>query len=207
MEEQRFCKGCQQWKPLVFFRRNREIRLQLKSKEYKRVLCKDCEFKKRQLVKIETKAAKAIYNHAKKLRITSEAFQAGGVTTEYVAFLFQRELNLIKAFGIEYCANCYPNRDQLREPCYSKNTTPFDLHLDIIDIERFKRMGILTRSNVRVICRTANVSKGRKDSTAYDIEVLHYGQDEASIAKGVQFSLQEKIPPQIKINTGQLRFL
>lgn len=202
------CADCKEYFPLPFFRKLGSYETSCHGgKTRYSALCKKCEFKKRASAKVKTKAANAIYDHAKLLGVTPEQFSAGGVTKDYVTYLFQRELNLIKD-GMEYCVNCFPDKDEKEEEdeCYNRETKQGDVTLDIIDIERFRLKGILTRSNVRAICRTANTAKGRKDSTDYDVETKNYRDAKRAIRKGIQSNLLGAQPLQITESSNGLQF-
>ena len=204
------CTKCGEPKPLSHFRKTGgKSTHEFVRKQHYMSKCKSCEFKERQNKKFETKAANTISNHAAKLGVSVEQMHNWGITNEYVAWLFLREWTLYTS-GFNSCPNCYGYGEG--DGCWEEITkdapgekirslTRGDFHLDIIDKERVRRTGVLTRSNCRIICKTANNAKGSKDPTEYDLEVMDYDNDKKAVKKGVQFGLSVEakiIPPKEK---------
>lgn len=183
------CKGaCGLRKPLTQFHLMGKRSNELDTPNRRRSICIVCSFYSRQSKKIEAKAANAVYNHAKNLGVTTEQFNEWGITKEYVAYLFKKEWDFIENGG-EYCSNCFDHR-HINDHCYSDKAKLGELTLDIIDIERYLRTKVLSRSNIRIICITANRAKARKDSTDYDISTQEYRADEIEYREGSQISLE-----------------
>ena len=202
--EQKFkkCIKCGEEKLLSHFRKAyKRFGQDILPKQYYKSKCKKCEFKERQGKKFESKAADAIGSHAKRLGVSVEKMHDWGITNEWVAFMFLREWTLYIQ-GFHSCINCFGYGEKEEDGCFDEITvdatgkktgalTRGDFHLDIIDKERVKRMGILTRSNCRIICKTANNKKGSKDPTEYDLEVKRDFDDRESLKKGIQIGLSK----------------
>lgn len=197
--EMRQCEECKEWKPISFFHERGKYKASCDEFVARRsLICNKCAFKNRNTPekKLEAKAENTISNHARKLKTTTAQLHAWGITREYVMYLFKRELELIEN-GMEWCANCFDeDPDPEDKPCYTKATPLGSLHLDIIDMQRFKREGKLTRSNIRAICDTANKAKSRNDPTKHDINTANYLNDKHALAKGIQNKLTE--PPRLQ---------
>lgn len=125
------------------------------------------------------------YPFAKILGIPVQVIYGSGLTVEYVKYLFLREWNLIKMGSVTQCVNCHGDG----KPCYHEGTTPGDLTLDVIDYELARRLHILTRSNIRVICNIANTTKGRTPAIDYDLNAQNYRHWESLINEGAQIYL------------------
>lgn len=207
------CIKCREVKPLSHFRKLGAYRTSCHEVVTRRASrCKKCEFGARQEKKFEAKATNTISNHAAKLGVSVEQMHNWGITNEYVAWLFLREWTLYTS-GFHSCPNCdgYGEGDGCWEEITkdasgekTRSLTRGDFHLDIIDKERVRRTGVLTRSNCRIICKTANNAKGSKDPTEYDLEVRDYDNDKKAVKKGVQFELPAKGKPVIQEAGEQL---
>ena len=190
------CKGsCGKWKPSTSFysgkrRKHNELVL------YRDSICKECRFEERQAPekKLAAKVRNAISNEADKLHTDSVQLHNWGVTFEYVKYLLERELALMK-LGFHWCPNCKQDKGDPKKQCYKGDTpNPDDFTFDVIDPERMYRMRKLTRSNIQWICKTANWAKSSQDPTEYDIATITtYMQDQA-FKEGFQVSLPKEEP-------------
>ncbi len=213
----KWCPGCEAEHPLSHFQsRGTRINSGGAVTPRKTKFCKDCLSKKQATQIFKKKAIDWIRRHANKLNVSVEQFHEWGLTTNYIEWLLMREWTLYLA-GFHYCPNCYPSSEDIKKrKCFvhtisdvNGNTievpaVPGDLSIDIIDIDRFRRTGILTRSNVRVICNTANNAKGSKDPTQHDIEVEQYNRDAQAIKRGLQIGLNN-IPRTKEKETPELQ--
>lgn len=180
------CSRCGVEHPLHFFRRTgRKVTHGLVRNQHTMNICKACEGKERLEKKyndpdypFDTKARGSIFSHAKKRGLTSPQFCDNfDVSVSYIAMLFKREWNL-HYIGFP-CVNCeHPLKDDLS-----------DFTLDVIDPSRPP-----TRSNLRIICKTCNVEKGKKDPTKYDFEAREYRHNIDSIKQGVQIDFPVRVP-------------
>lgn len=181
-EKRKKCARCGVEHPLSFFRRTKGGHDYVTTQRRK-TICKECESKeriaKRDSNPFRPKARAAILYHAKKEGISSKQFShATGLTLDYVESLFKDAWILHEAG--RHCHSCdKPWRHDLD-----------DFHLDRIFPDK-----PMTRFNVRVICKTCNVAKGKKDPTEYDLESLEYGRNKEAIKRGVQIDL-----PQVSVS-------
>lgn len=199
------CIKCREVKPLSHFRKTRKKSMQdIVHTQYYLSKCKKCEFEERESKKFDTKAADTISRHAKILGVSVQQLEDWGISKKYVAWLFLREWTLY-GLGFHSCVNCFGYGEG--DGCFEEITvdatgkktralTRGDFHLDIIDKERVRRTGVLTRSNCRIICKTANNAKGSKDPTEYDLEVRDYDKDKKAVKKGIQVDLPEVSVPE-----------
>ncbi len=190
------CTICKEFKPLSAYRKAAVVKNpcnDIITKEYRAATCKNCESKERREHIWDIKAYNTLRTHTKRFRFTLEELASWGVTKEYVKFLFLREWTLYEA-GMHSCLNCFPEqcdhkfKDAFGKPV-TRPMTPGDFTLDVIDKSRVKTTKMLTRSNLRVICKTANLAKGVKDPTPHDIDVEESYRDVKTIRGGVQFDL------------------
>ena len=191
------CKGpCGEWKPgTSFYSRNyknyNEVVVKLDT------ICKKCRFEERQgpEYKINAKVRNAISNEAEKLGVNSEQLHSWGITFEWVKYMLEREMALVK-LGFQWCPNCHGNPDK-EKICYKEEDINQDnFTFDVIDPERMYRTKKLTRSNCRWICETANWAKGNKDPTLYDIEVIETYIEQQALREGFQAKLPQNQPLQ-----------
>lgn len=205
--EQNFkkCIKCREVKLLSHFRKtHKRFGHHIMPKQYYKSTCKKCEFIARQGKKFEIKARGSIARHARVLGVSVEKLHDWGITNEWVTFMFLREWTLYIQ-GFHSCVNCFGYGEG--DGCFEEITvdatgkktralTRGDFHLDIIDKERVRRTGVLTRSNCRIICKTANNAKGGKDPTEYDLEVRDYDKDKKAVKKGIQIDLPKVTVPE-----------
>lgn len=127
----------------------------------------------------KAKAYKALQGHAKREGMGIKRFcDTYDLTVDYIAYMIKKE-------WIAY--------SQLGMPCPScrvRHTDEDPLTLDKLTIDRLYPDKGFSQSNIRVVCKTYNTGKGRKDPIIYDEYCKNYRNHEKQLAKGVQFSLQ-----------------
>lgn len=177
-EEQKRCTRCGVEHPLSFFRKHRVYHGYVVHHS----ICKECEIKERKAKREENpfrpKARATLTYHARQEKMGTKQFSHKfGIPLDYIEMLFRDAWLLHEAHG--KCHSCF----------HPFEGTLDDFHLDKIDPKRPP-----TRSNVRVICRTCNNSKGSKDPTEYDLEAIEYDRNKEAVKRGVQISLPDEKP-------------
>jgi len=180
-EKRKKCSRCGVEHPLHFFRRTgKKITHDYVRNQYKSSICKECESKERIAKKganpFRPKAKAAIFYHAKKEGISPKQFShETGLTLDYVESLL-RDAWILHEAG-RHCHSC---------------DKPWKHNLDDFHLDRIFPDKPMTCSNVRVICKTCNVAKGKKDPIKYNHESLEYNRNREAVRRGVQFDLPLK---------------
>jgi len=178
-EARKKCSRCGVEHPLRFFRKDKIHRQGSIATQLYHSICKECESKERIAKRgsnpFRPKASDAIARHAKQEGMSSKQFSHKfGATLDYVEMLF-RDAWLLHENG----SRCHS--------CFKK----FRHTLDDFTLDRIFPNLPPTRSNLRVICRTCNTAKGKKDPIEYDFESIEYDRNKEAVKKGVQFDLPE----------------
>ena len=175
-EERKRCSNCGVEHPLSFFRKTRRKTRHGYVTEYRSV-CKECESKERIAKRdgnpFRPKARSTLLYHAKREGMAPKQFSHKfGITLDYLEMLF-RDAWILHEVGSK-CHSC---------------SHPFKHDLSDFQLDKIFPDLPPTRSNVRVICKTCNVAKGKKGAIEFDLESIEYDRNKEAVKKGVQFGL------------------